>query len=623
MNIITVDIESYYSQEFSLTKLTTEEYVRDDRFQVIGVGIKNNEEETTWHTGTHAEIAEVFAQYNWEDSLVLAHNTAFDGAILSWRFGIRPKGWLDTLSMARAIHGISVGGSLAKLAKHYGAGEKGTEVVNALGLRREEFPTAQLAQYGEYCKNDVNLCRFIFDLMMAKGFPVLELRVIDATLKMFVEPSLELDLPLLEQHLEDVKTRKEKLLEAAAADKDMLMSNDRFAELLQSLGVTPPKKISAKTGREAWAFAKTDEEFKALQEHADPRVQTLVAARLGNKTTLEETRTQRFINIAKRGLLPVPLKYYAAHTGRWGGEDKINLQNLPSRGQNAGKLKKAIRAPKGWVMIDSDSSQIEARTLAWLAGQEDLVEFFRKNNDEIAAGVKKQDMKFDPYKIMAAQIYGKGIDQITDPERFVGKTTILGAGYGMGADKFQAQLKTFNVDIPLDECKRIISVYRQTYEKIPELWAEAQHALEAMVLKRHASLGREGVLEFDSAECGFILPNGLPLRYAELRTELDAKGRTQYVYQTRMGWTKLYGGKVVENVCQALARCVIAEQMIKIGRRYKVALTVHDSIGILAPKDEATEAREYVESCMRWAPAWAAGLPLNCESGVAESYGDC
>lgn len=623
MNLIAVDFESYYSKDFGFSKMTTEEYVRHPDFEVIGVGVKVNDEETEWFSGSHAETQEYFKKFDWEGSFVLAHNTAFDGAILSWRFGIKPKGWLDTLSMARAVHGVSVGGSLAKLATHYGVGEKGDDTKWSIGLRRKDFSPEQLAKYGEYCKNDVDLCRFIFDLMMAKGFPKLELKVIDATLRMFVEPSLELDLLLLEQHLEDVKTRKERLLEAAAADKDLLMSNDKFAELLQNLGVTPPKKISPKTGREAWAFAKTDEEFKALAEHPDPRVQTLVAARLGNKSTLEETRTQRFIDVAKRGLLPVPLKYYAAHTGRWGGDDKINLQNLPSRGQNAGKLKKAIRAPKGWVMIDSDSSQIEARTLAWLAGQEDLVEFFLKNNEEIAAGVPKKDMKYDPYKIMAAQIYNKDVMDITDPERFVGKTTILGSGYGMGAAKFQAQLLTFGVDIPLDECQRIISVYRETYDRIPALWREANNSLEAMLTRRFASVGREGVIQFDSEGYGFVLPNGLPLRYAELRKVTDAQGKTQYEYKTRMGWTKIYGGKVVENLCQALARCVIAEQMLKIGKRYKTVLTVHDAVACIARKEEAAEARAYVEECMRWTPAWATGLPLNCESGMAESYGEC
>ena len=606
--IITVDFETYYDKEFSLSKLTTEEYVRDDRFEVIGVGIKENDDETTWFSGTKEEVKRHLRQYDWANSLVLAHNTAFDGAILSWLFGVTPKGWLDTLCMARAIHGVDAGGSLKALAERYEIGEKGTEVVAALGKRRKDFEEADLAQYGEYCRNDVELTYTLFNILM-KSFPKKELKVIDTTLKMFIEPELELDTALLEQHLIDVKTKKEKLLEAAAADKDSLMSNDKFAELLKSLGVDPPTKISARTGKEAWAFAKTDEEFKALAEHPDPRVQALVAARLGNKTTLEETRTQRFIDISKRGKLPVPIKYYAAHTGRWGGDDKINLQNLPSRGSNANKLKTAIRAPEGYVIIDSDSSQIEARTVAWLAGQDDLVEAF--DNGE------------DVYKIMASAIYGKEVDQITKEERFVGKTTILGAGYGMGAEKFQNQLKIFGVDIPLDECKRIISVYRQTYGKIPALWRQAQTCVEAIVTGNGANFGAVDAVTFSPSERGFLLPSGLWQRYEGLQKVYDPEGKEQYEYKTRKGVVKIYGGKVVENLCQAIARCVIAEQMLRIAKRYKIVLTVHDAVACIAPTEEAKEAQEYVESCMRWRPEWAATLPLNCESGVGDNYGSC
>ena len=212
--------------------------------------------------------------------------------------------------------------------------------------------------------------------------------------------------------------------------------------------VEPPMKISPATGKETYALAKNDDEFKALAEHPDVRVQSLVAARLGAKSTLEETRTERFIAIAKRGLMPVPLKYYAAHTGRWGGSDNLNLQNLPSRGENGGKLKKAIIAPEGYVMIDADSSQIEARVLAWLAGQDDLVKDFKN-------GV-------DVYKAMASKIYNKNVEEVTKEERFVGKTTILGAGYGMGSQKFRAQLKTFGTSVSEEEARHIIEVYRQT-----------------------------------------------------------------------------------------------------------------------------------------------------------------
>jgi DNA polymerase I-like protein with 3'-5' exonuclease and polymerase domains len=613
MNIITVDFETYYSQTYSLSKMTTEEYVRGDEFEVIGIAVKVNNEETEWFSGTKQETKKWLDKFNWADSFVLAHNTQFDGAILSWLFNIKPKAWLDTLCMARAVHGVDAGGSLKALAERYEIGEKGTEVLNALGKHRADFDAEQLARYGDYCKNDVDLTYTLFNMMMlpgvGDGFPKQELKVIDVTLRMYIEPTLQLDLLMLEQHLEDVKTKKEMLLEACVADKDTLMSNDKFAELLKTLGVVPPRKISATTGREAWAFAKTDEAFKELASHPDSRVQALVSARLGNKTTLEETRTQRFIDIAKRGRLPVPIKYYAAHTGRWGGDDKINLQNLPSRGQNGGKLKKAIIAPDGYQMIDSDSSQIEARTVAWLAGQDDLVEAFDRGEDV--------------YKIMASAIYQKDVEDVTKEERFVGKTTILGAGYGMGAKKFQAQLQTFGVEIEEGEAQRIITVYRETYPEIPKLWKQAQRCLEACLNNNACSLGREGVLEFDPSRKGFKLPSGLWQRYEGLRKEVDSSGKDNFVYFTRKGMVKMYGGKVVENICQALARCVIAEQMLRIAKRYKVVLTVHDAVACIAPIEEIKEAQAYVEECMRWRPTWAESLPLNCESGIGNSYGEC
>jgi DNA polymerase I-like protein with 3'-5' exonuclease and polymerase domains len=607
MNIIALDFETYYDKEYSLSKITTEEYVRSELFEAIGVGVQVNDEPTIWFSGDHQQTYDWLHEFDWQNSFILAHNAVFDAAILSWRFDIYPKGILDTLSMARAWHGVDVGGSLAFLAEKYQLGKKGTEVVDALGKRRADFSPDELKAYSGYCINDVNLTRALFDILI-QNFPTKELKVIDTTIKMFTEPTLELDLPLLEQHLENVKAKKEQLLEMAAANRDDLMSNDKFAELLKKLGVEPPVKISAKTGKEAWAFAKTDEAFKELANHPDPRVQILVGARLGNKTTLEETRTQRFIDIAKRGRMPVPLKYYAAHTGRWGGDDKVNLQNLPSRGQNANKLKRAIRAPEGFVIIDSDSSQIEARVLAWLAEQNDLVEAFEKGEDV--------------YKIMASAIYGKPVEEISKDERFVGKTTILGAGYGMGAAKFAAQLKVLGTEVEEAECKRIIDVYRSTYAKIPELWSSAQRCLEAIIQKQSTSLGRKGVLTFDPLEQGFMLPNKLWLRYEGLH-KVTTDGKTQYEYPTRKGATKTYGGKVIENLCQAIARCVIAEQMTLIAKRYKVVLTVHDAVACIAPKKEAEEAKAYVEQCMRSRPQWCIDLPLNCEAGYGESYGDC
>ena len=608
MQLITLDFETYYDRDYSLSKITTEEYVRSDLFEVIGVGVKVDNGETQWASGTHEDMRSwLRSSFNWDNAMVLAHNTMFDGAILNWRFGVRPRVWLDTLCMGRAVHGVEVSGSLKALAERYNLGEKGTEVLNALGKRRLHFTDEELSRYGDYCINDVELTYKLFNRMV-RQFPKQELRVIDTTLRMFIEPKLELDLLRLEQHLAEIRMRKEKLLSECGVEKEDLMSNQKFAELLKTFGVEPPTKTSPTTGKETLAFAKNDEAFLALAEHPDDRVQALVAARLGTKSTLEETRTQRFIDIAKRGTLPVPIRYYAAHTGRWGGDDKINLQNLPSRGVNAGKLKKAILAPEGHVIIDADSSQIEARVLAWLAGQDDLVEAFAQGKDV--------------YKKMAAAIYGKPEEEIEKPERFIGKTTVLGAGYGMGAAKFQIQLKTMGVEVDLDECRRIIDIYRRTNDAIVRLWRQAQNVLVNMSRGDAAQLGRPGVLQILPNDNAIKLPSGLLMRYDDLKFSEGEKG-VEFHYQTRKGRTRIYGGKVIENVCQAIARCIIAEQMLRIQKKYPVVMTVHDAIACVVPEAEAKRAQEYVEESMRWVPAWAEGLPVNCESGMGKSYGDC
>lgn len=605
MDLITIDFETYYDREFSLSKMTTEEYVRDPRFEVIGVGIKVNNGPTEWASGRHDEIKDYLDTFNWADSMVLAHNTMFDGAILSWLFDVRPRVWADTLCIARALHGLNAGGSLKALAVKYGIGEKGDEVVNALGKRREDFSDYELEKYGDYCVNDVELTYNLFKIM-GRNFPRHELRLIDLTLRMFIEPVLDLDLDLLEQHMYNVKRRKEELLETVGVDKKELMSNQKFAELLRELGVTPPTKVSKTTGKETFAFAKTDEGFVALLEHDDDRVQTLATARLGTKSTLEETRTQRFIDIANRGLLPVPVRYYAAHTGRWGGDDKINLQNLPSRGPNGKMLKKSIIAPKGYMLVDCDSSQIEARVLAWLAGQDDLVEAFQEGRDV--------------YKKMASAIYNVPEDKVTKEQRFVGKTTILGCGYGMGAVRFQDQLKSFGTDIDVNEARRIVDIYRKTNHKISQFWKDAQQTLVNMSQGRKFNLGKS--LEVVPEEYAIRLPSGLLMRYEDLQFEQNEKG-LQFDYKTRRGRVKIYGGKVTENVCQGIARCIIGEQMLAISKRYRVVLTVHDSVVCCVPEDELTVAQGYIEQCMRLVPKWAEGMPINCESGVGKAYGDC
>lgn len=612
MDLITLDFETYYDKDFSLRKMTMESYIRDPRFEVVGVGVKVNNNNTEWASGTHDQINRYLHTFDWANAMLVCHNTMFDGAILSWLFGIEPRVLADTLCMARARHGIEVGGSLDALSKRYGLGVKGKEVLDAIGKRRLDFTPEELGKYGDYCVNDVELTYKLF-LALAKKFPKQEMRIIDMTLRMFTEPMLDLDLPLLEQHLANTKQIKEDLIKSSGVTQATLMSNLKFARALVKLGVEPPMKTSPTTGKETLALAKSDEGFKALQKHDNPKVQALCSARLGTKSTLEESRTERFIGIAKRGLLPVPVRYYAAHTGRWGGDDKINIQNLPSRGVNGKVLKSSIIAPRGYTLVDCDSSQIEARVLAWLAGQDDLVEAFAN--------------KEDVYIKMASKIYNVKEEDVTKEQRFVGKSTILGAGYGMGAVRFAEQLRTFGTTISEDEARRIIKIYRDTNWKIAHFWRACQNMLVEMSRNNLISFGTNNIVKVvhtqtASTGYGIKLPSGLVMRYDDLQYEQGERG-PEFSYMTRRGRTRIYGGKVTENVCQAIARCIMGEQMLAIAKRYKPVLTVHDSVVCCVPDYELDEARQYIEDCMSTTPSWAEGMPITCESGIGKSYGDC
>jgi DNA polymerase I-like protein with 3'-5' exonuclease and polymerase domains len=609
MDLITIDFETYYDRQYSLSKMTTEEYIRDPQFQVIGVSTKLNDEEPVWVTGKASEVVAHLQSLPWENAIMLCQNTMFDGAIMTWRCGIKPKVLADTMLMSRAIYGVEVSHSLKAISERLGIGVKGDEVINALGKRRKDFTPEQMDRYGEYCRTDVTLTYMAFKKFVEAGFPKKELKLIDITLRMFTDPALELDRAHLERHLAEVTARKAALLtDAGITDKKDLMSNPKFAEMLRSHGVEPPMKISPTTGKETYAFAKGDEEFVTLLEHDDENVQTLMAARLGNKSTIEETRTQRFIDIAKRGPLPVPIRYYAAHTGRWGGSDKINLQNLPSRGPNAKQIKNSIVAPAGHMLIDADSAQIEARVLAWLAEQEDVVQTFAENGDV--------------YKRMAAKIFNKDEADIDKQERQIGKVVILGAGYGVGHNKLQTFLKLqAGVEVDLKEAKRIIDVYRSSNHKISSLWRAADDMLREMSKGNSKQFGRPGVLTVHGDRNAIQLPSGLDIKYTDLKAEPGEIGY-DYTYKTRRGPNNIYGGKVIENVTQALARCIVGEQMLKIANRYRVVLTVHDSVVACVRNEEVDEAQAYIEQCMRWTPDWAEGLPVNCESDVSRRYGE-
>lgn len=627
MDIATIDFETYYDQEYSLSRLTTEEYVRSPLFEVIGVSIKINDHETDWFSGTMDETRRFLRSMDFSRRAILCHNTFFDGFILSHHFGICPAFWLDTLSMSRPGYSVVAGGSLHKLTQYFNLGTKGDEVVSAKGKRRLDFTPAELDAYGRYCVNDTELTYKLFQ-QLRLDIPAAELALIDRTIRMYTEPRIILDRKVLEDHLANVKLQQEQLLNACCGRgmtregvRKVLNSGPKFAELLRRCGVEPPTKTSLTTGKETFAFAKTDLAFQALLDHPDPRVVTLVEARLGTKSTIEETRTQRLIEVSERGPLPVMLNYYGAHTGRYSGGDKLNLQNLPSRRNN--NIRRAICAPEGKVILTCDASQIEARLTAYVAKQTDLVESFRQGNDV--------------YSEFATDIYNYPVDKTLKDERFLGKTCILGLGYGMGPPKFRLTLESGiagqKMVLPEEEYPRIVRLYRTRYHMISSLWEECDHMLRVMAAGGSGML--RDFLPYDVS--GIHLPNGMRLRFTALT---QREGKFYYIKDQQsyrrlqqcikdgsptdnVGWTSIYGGKVVENIVQTLARIVVFDQLVQISRHYPMVFQVHDENAAVVDETKIAEAKHVVESIMSAPPVWAPDLPVACESAFAANFGDC
>lgn len=619
--MLTIDFETYWDKDFSLSKMTTESYIRDPQFDVIGVSIKKDDGPIEWVSGDDQTIKQALLERGAQNDVCVAHNAAFDMAIMNWRYGIRPRVIVDTLSMARPITGLTVGGSLRALGEYFGIGEKGTEVYNTQGKHRKDFTPEELERYGRYCQQDVNLTYQLLQKLLPLS-TAQEMYLIDLTIRMFTEPVLQLNAELLETHLEKVRAGKQALLDSVShGDRSAFMSNDKFAELLRAEGVEPPTKVSEKTGKTAYAFAKTDAGFQALLSHPNERVQALASARLGLKSTLEETRTQAFLDIARRGPMPVMLNYYgAANTGRFSGGDGTNPQNLP----RGGALREAICPPEGYTLVACDSSQIEARTLAWFAGQTDLIKAFA-NGEDI-------------YSKFASSVYGKPINKHEHPEeRHVGKTCILGLGYGTGAAKLQHALANgfIKVNLPAAECERIVKLYRSQYDTIPRLWKDCQNAITNMFNGYSSTVGVAVQLPVSGADHTITLPNGMKLRYPDLQCETNERGFAEYTYQKKRFRAKLYGGSLTENLIQSLARIIVAYQMCKIkqeldkackakadGKIRRVVHMVHDEVIVVVPDEEAQEVKGMMETIMSTPPKWAPTLPVSCEAGLGKTYGE-
>ncbi len=603
MKLITIDFETHFSKDYTLSKLTTEEYVNHTSYETIGVAVKVDDEPTQWFSGTGEATKQWLDSFDMHEHAVLAHNALFDCSILAFQYGIYPKVIFDTLSMGRALHGLTVGNSLDKLTQHYAVGTKGTEVHNFLGYRRADFTTEQMAAYAAYCVNDVELTYKLFKTLVSR-FQKAELHLIDMTIRMHTEPQFMADTAVLGAHLQDVRDRQAKLLSDLSITSADTRSDAKFAELLRAQGVEPPTKISPKTGREAYAFAKTDEALKELAEHPDVNVQMLVAARLGTKSTIEETRTERLMQAAPRnyGYLPIQLAYYGARSGRWAASGATNFQNIP----RASPIKKGIVAPTGHLIVQADLSNIELRVGLWLAGQMDKLQLLKDGKDL--------------YKDFACSVFGVAYDDVTKDQRFVGKTSQLSLIYGVGAGKLRAALKQGGADIPESEAKRIVDLYRSEYAKVAVLWRGGQKVLECMRDDQSMTYGYNDVVAVHGGH-GIILPSGMYLNYPGLRFVADhTNGKTEWHYdKTPKLQDRIYGAKVMQNLTQALARCVMGEAMVRINKKFRIGLTVHDALYLSVPEEQAPQVLDYVITEMTTPPEWLPGIVLGAEGSFGRT----
>ena len=623
--IITIDYETYYSKEYSLSRMTTVDYVLSPLFQTILCSIKIDDNKPYVAYG-HERVAQALHDLPWDKAAMLSHNTMFDGAILSWIYGIVPKLYLDSLSMARALTHATIGrSSLKAVAEYLRLPAKGNEVYNNIGMRYEDFTQQRLHEYGDYSAHDSDLSKWIFNKFI-RVFPKSELRVIDIALRMFIEPQAKLNPFVLAENLNMVRAEKAAALARVAhIDPKVFGSQKRFAELLEEYGVEVPVKISPTTGNEIPALAKNDEAFKELcdDEGQTPEVRALLAARVSAKSTIEETRSETLLNLSQQdwgagkgaAWMPVPYRYYAAHTGRFGGTGGYNFTNL----KRGSQLRHAIEAPPGMRIVHRDSSQIECRMVAFLARCWSLLTAFAQGKDV--------------YSEFATEFYGTLITKADKPRRFVGKTCILGLDYGMSDKRLRKTLAIgaggVSVVVSEDTSKDLVKFFRyKKFPEIPELWKKMEALIQELI-RISGRRARSTVHEFDIpaielAHESILLPNGLRICYPDIQNMVNMdSGVAEYVVAYKKGdhYRKTFGGATLENVSQALSRIVLTDAMIRVfdTTGYHPVLTTYDSLDYCVPASEAHAMDKLLEDEFAMRPAWAPELPLASEGGFGRT----
>jgi DNA polymerase len=546
---------------------------------------------------------------------------------------------IDAMAMARSLLGHQlVRFSLDAISKHLGLGQKTGALAKVIGLRRNDIINAGLwSEFVAYANQDNDLCEGIF-LRLYPEMPWSERRLMDMVLRCCICPRFVGDIGLLSQHLSDVKIEKAKLLENSNVDKIALMSAAKFSSALEALGVKVETKTSPTTGKLIPAIARTDAFMETLAEHPDVRVQALAAARIGLKSTLEETRTEKLLSIASLvwppniGTMPVPLRFGGAHTHRLSGDWGMNMQNLPTvRGSKGkSKLRQSLKAPPSCKIIAADLGQIEARLTAWITGCSVLVKEFAD--------------KLDPYNGLASSIFNRPVNRklvgtIDEIMGFIGKTGILGLGYGAGPAKFFTMVETLARAMGIDLsaigwtqelADTSVEAYRTRYHMIQNGWRRLD-----VILREAWYHGRPMPFGPVTVDFGCVhLPNGMYLRYADPQEREgawpDGRKRREFVYRYGKENHTLYGAKFLENIVQALARIVVMNAALRIRDRGKLtphpedfffALQAHDELVYVVHDDQVDVAKEIIHTEMVRRPSWAPDLPLTADIGVGDSYG--
>lgn len=599
--VIALDFETYYAADYSLRQkdVSQTEYIRDPRFKAHGVSIRlNNEPKAQWYETS--ELQDVLNSFDWKNSALLAHHTHFDGLILSHHFGIVPAYYMCTLSMARPLHGGHIGNDLDSLSVYYGGkGKKADILPLTKGIR--DLPPDLMQKLALYGCQDTDVMCHIFNQMLPH-YSLKELSLIHYTIKAYADPVLKVDIDLATKvHESEIENKKKLLEKLEITDKKQLTSREKFASRLRALDVEPPKKISPATNKPTYAFSKDDITFQALQDHPDERVRDLIEARLICQSAMEETRAKRLISHSNPAL-PIYLAYGKAHTFRWAGGDKMNPQNF---GRNS-DLRTAIIAPPGHDLVVVDSGQIEARVNAWLAEETELVEAFRDGDDI--------------YSVFAGEeVYFIPVDEVTKQQRFVGKTCILGLGYQMGAPKFQYTLESGKMGPKVhleDEGKYADTVqrYRRRFPNIRNQWYYFNDRLHDMWKGKEIEYGPITFIKE-----GVTLPNGMTLRYPNLRPEWN-EDRGIYDNFKYNKNSHIYGGLLVENVVQALARIVVAGQILRVAHKYRTVLLVHDEVVLCTPKEKSQQALEETLESFGQPLDWCKDLPVVGEGEISPCY---